>query len=158
MSDYIVSTDRPKLDIEFIVRSLQSTHWGRDRAREDIVQSIERSLCFGAYERNSGRQVGFARVVTDGIIFSWVCDIFVDPAHRRRGMGKMLVAEVLAHPEVARTRAFLTTKDAHSFYARFGFKRSQIMRRPIILPTQAKQPARGSPPHSHPGPPESDRS
>lgn len=128
-TDVVISTERGQLDAEFVVRALQSTYWACNRSREDILSSIERSLCFGAFHRVSGQQIGFARVVTDGVTFSWICDVFVHPDYRRRGIGKRLVSEIVAHPEVKRTNAFLGTKDAHSLYQRFDFKRWELMRR-----------------------------
>ena len=129
MPDYFISTDRSTLDVEFVVRSLQSTYWAGDRPRETILASLATSLCFGAYEAHSRAQVGFARIVTDGVTFSWLCDVFVDPAHRSRGLGKRLVADVIAHPSVCGTRVYLGTKDAHGLYEQFGFQRWELMRR-----------------------------
>ena len=37
MPEYSISTERTRLDLEFIVRSLRSTYWAGDRSREDIV-------------------------------------------------------------------------------------------------------------------------
>jgi len=128
-ADFVISTDRTRLDLEFVVNGIQSTYWASTRSRGDVISSLEHSLCFGAFESASGQQVGFARVVTDGITFSWLCDVFVDPRFRGRGIGKMLVAEIVAHPEVKRTNSYLGTKDAHSLYEGFGFQRWEIMRR-----------------------------
>jgi len=139
MSDYFIATDRRLLDDEFVVQSLQSTYWAADRSRADIIASMETSLCFGVFESGRERQVGFARVITDGVTFSWVCDVFIDPAYRGRGLGKSLVAEVLSHPNVTQTRTYLGTKDAHSFYERFGFKRWELMRRDVTTPNQSLQ-------------------
>lgn len=129
MSEYFISTDRGLLDVEYVVSSLRSTYWAAERPREVIVASLAGSLCFGAYARGSGEQVGFARVVTDGATFSWLCDVYVSPQHRSRGLGKRLVAEVLAHPSVSRGTVYLGTKDAHGLYEQFGFKRRELMRR-----------------------------
>lgn len=129
MDRYFISTDQSLLDVEFIVRSLQSTYWAADRSRETIVASLAASICIGIYESDSRAQVGFARIVTDGVTFSWLCDVFIAPAHRARGLGKRLVAEVVAHPRVAGTRIYLGTKDAHGLYERFGFQRWEMMRR-----------------------------
>lgn len=129
MTDYFISTDRTAFDVDFIVRSLQSTYWAGERTRETIIASLETSLCFGVFEAESREQIGFARIVTDGVTFSWLCDVFVAPAHRARGLGKRLVAEVLAHPRVSGTRVYLGTKDAHGLYEPFGFQRWELMRR-----------------------------
>ena len=132
MPEYSISTERGRLDLEFIVRSLHSTYWAVERSREDILTSLEASLCFGVYCADTSEQVGFARVVTDGVTFSWLCDVLVDPVHRSRGLGKRLVEAVLAHPKVARTRVYLGTKDAHGLYEKYGFVRWELMRRPTL--------------------------
>jgi GNAT superfamily N-acetyltransferase len=77
-------------------------------------------------------QIGFARVVTDHLTFSWLCDVYVDPAYRGRGLATWMIECVLAHPAVALTRAVLRTRDAHKLYEKFGFQREAFMRR---LPT-----------------------
>ena len=129
MPEYFISTDQSLLDIEYIVSSLRSTYWASERPRDVIVASLASSICFGVYDTGSKEQVGFARVVTDGATFSWLCDVFVSPEHRSRGLGKRLVAEVLAHPSISRSRVYLGTKDAHGLYERFGFQRWELMRR-----------------------------
>src|SRR5262249_17879064 len=124
------SSDPDLLDREFIVRSLQSTYWAGDRSREDILESLDGSICFGAYQVGSRQQVGIARVVTDKVTFSWLCDVFVDPGHRKLGLGKQMISHLLADPRLVKTRMYLATKDAHGFYERFGFGRWELMRRP----------------------------
>lgn len=125
--EYLVSTDPDLLDVEFVVRSLRTAYWAGDRPRDVILESIRSSLCFGAY--CDGEQVGFARVVTDGATFSWLCDVFVDPRHRSRGLGKRLVAEIISHPAIGKTSIHLATRDAHGLYEKFGFQPREVMRR-----------------------------
>ncbi len=136
MSDYVITTDKGRLDLEFIVRSLQTTYWASQRPREVTLAAIEGSLCFGAYDPATGQQVGFARAVTDGATMAWLCDVFVDPAHRGRGLGKQIMAAVVAHPTLARARLYLATKDAHGLYEQYGFQRFEVMRRerPALAP------------------------
>jgi N-acetylglutamate synthase-like GNAT family acetyltransferase len=87
-----------------------------------VDRSIDNSLCFGAYDGD--RQIGFARVVTDSATFAHLMDVFVLSDHRGRGIGKELVAAVLAHPHLQGLRKFtLHTADAHSLYEQFGFHR-----------------------------------
>ena len=140
MTDYVISSERSLLDIDFLVRSLQSTYWAATRTREVIIESLSSSLCFGAYVVDTKQQVGFARVVTDGATFSWLCDVFVDSEHRSRGLGKRLVAEIIEHPKVKVGSVFLGTKDAHGLYEKFGFSRWELMRRLSIQPNKALEP------------------
>ena len=115
-----ISTDVARLDLHFIHAFLSgSSYWARGRSRELVERSVRGSLCFGAYARE--RQLGFARVVTDRATFAWLCDVFVDPAHRGVGVGKRLVEAVVAHPELsALRRIVLATRDAHGLYERSG--------------------------------------
>ena len=130
MAEYFISSDPGMLDREFIVRSLQSTYWAGDRSRDDILKSLDASICFGAYQANSRQQVGIARVISDQATFSWLCDVFVDPAHRNLGLGKQMISHLLADPRLVKTRMHLATNDAHGLYERFGFARCEFMRRP----------------------------
>lgn len=86
---------------------------------EAIVRSIEGSLNFGVY--TEGRQVGFARVVTDEATFGWLCDVFVDEASRGLGLGSWLIETIVADPRLAGLRRFvLATRDAGELYRRHG--------------------------------------
>jgi len=127
---YFVSTDRGLLDLDFVCAALDGSYWAKGRPRGAVERSIASSLCFGVYEAASRRQVGFARVVTDGATFSWLCDVIVDGAHRGRGLGKLLVSSAVAHPDVRDTMWLLGTRDAHGLYERFGFARAEMMKRP----------------------------
>jgi GNAT superfamily N-acetyltransferase len=117
---FTLSTDKSKLNIPLIhdYLSLRS-YWAQGRPLEVVRRSIEHSLCFGVY--GEGEQVGFARVVTDYATFAWLCDVFVLETARRRGLGKWLIASVIAHPDLQGLRRFmLATRDAHELYRRYG--------------------------------------
>jgi GNAT superfamily N-acetyltransferase len=122
-SNFHISTDRTTLDLAMIYRFLseQST-WAVGISRETVERSIDNSLCFGGYV--DGRQVAFARVVTDYATNANMLDVFVLPEYRGRGYGKRLVQAIMDHPSLQGLRRFtLATSDAHSLYERFGFKR-----------------------------------
>jgi len=118
----LISDDPARLDRGFIHDFLRDrSYWAREVPREIVDRSMDNSLCFGVYE--DGRQIGFARVVTDSATFAWLADVFVIEEKRARGFGKKLVAAVLAHPRLQGLRRFmLGTRDAHGLYSRFGFK------------------------------------
>jgi GNAT superfamily N-acetyltransferase len=120
---YLISTDPGRLDLDAIYAYLSGeSYWARGRPRDQIVRGIENSIPFGVYL--DGRQVGFARVVTDYATFAWLADVYVLEAHRGQGLGKALVEAVIEHPAVAPVpRVVLATADAHGLYERYGFKR-----------------------------------
>jgi GNAT superfamily N-acetyltransferase len=118
---YEISTDPNRLDHEVIYRFLsEDSYWCPGIPRSVVETSIDHSLCFGAYE--SGRQVGFARVITDRATFALVADVFVLEPHRGKGLSKWLMHEVMQHPDLqGLRRLLLLTSDAHSLYKQFGF-------------------------------------
>ncbi len=120
-----VSTDDRLLDVERIHRWLSDdAYWSRGRSLATVERSLRHSVNVGAYaETADGReQVGLLRIVTDRATFAWVCDVYVDPARRGEGIGRLLLAEadtVLSRMGVK--RALLATADAHGLYADFGY-------------------------------------
>lgn len=93
---YEISTDPARLDAELIHRWLSlDAYWTLGRSRETHDRAIAGSLNFGVY--GDGAQAGYARVVTDEATFAWLCDVYVSPALRGRGLGKALVAAVRDH-------------------------------------------------------------
>jgi GNAT superfamily N-acetyltransferase len=67
--------------------------------------------------------VGFARVITDKATFAYLADVFILSEHQGRGLAQRLLEEVLRHPELLGLRRMLLfTRDAHTLYAKFGFK------------------------------------
>jgi N-acetylglutamate synthase-like GNAT family acetyltransferase len=117
---FLISTDRSKLDVEVIHRFLTRSCWSEGIPRETVMRAIENSLCFGVY--NGAEQVGFARVVSDFATFAYLADVFILEPYRERGLGKELIATVMAHPELQGLRHWsLGTRDAHGLYAQFGF-------------------------------------
>ncbi len=122
--DLLVSNDRARLDLDAVHRMLRGSYWATNIPRDVVAASIDGSMPFGAYDEAVAkpRQVGFARVISDGATFGYLADVFVEPEYRRRGLGRHLVETALAHPELQRLRRWmLVTRDAHSLYTRFGF-------------------------------------
>lgn len=116
-----VSTDLSRLDVSMIYRFLsEESTWAVGIGRDVVERAIDNSLCFGGYV--DGRQVAFARVVTDYATFGNLADVFVLPAYRGRGYGIRLLQAVMDHPSLQGLRRFtLATADAHALYRRFGF-------------------------------------
>jgi len=116
-----ISTERARLDYEVLYDFLSRTsYWARGRTLDVIRRSIEHSLPFGLY--TDGRQIGFARVVTDYATFAWLADVFVLAEFRGQGLAQWLLTVIMAHTELQHMRRWvLATRDAHELYRRFGF-------------------------------------
>jgi GNAT superfamily N-acetyltransferase len=121
LPDLTISTDQSLLDLDVIERALHESYWAKGRRRDVIERSVANSLCFGVYA--SGRQIAFARVITDRAVFGYLSDVFVVPEFRGRGVGKALVRTILEHEDLKGLALFLLrTRDAHGLYADFGFE------------------------------------
>jgi GNAT superfamily N-acetyltransferase len=137
LSDYEISADPARLDVDAIHRFLSTeAYWSPGVARETVERSIENSFCFGVYRGEE--QVGFARVVTDRATFAWLADVYILDAHRGHGLGKRLIAAILAQPELQGLRRWLlATADAHGLYRRFGFAEVENAGRFLALESAA---------------------
>ena len=144
--DYIISTDKDKLDIDFIHSFLTRSYWAEGISKKVVARSIEGSLCFGVFLNNpptpasagkptasasesklvvtasEGKQVGFARMITDQATFAYLADVFIDEDHRGKGLSKWLMKVILSHAGLqGLRRIMLATRDAHALYAQLGF-------------------------------------
>ncbi|NIG53765.1 GNAT family N-acetyltransferase [Chitinophaga sp. Cy-1792] len=118
---FSVSTDKDRLDIDVIYNWLSNvSYWAKDIPREIVERAIAGSMCFGVY--HEGALIGFGRLVTDKATFAYLMDVFILEEWRGKGLSKMLMQAMLAHPELQDLRRWLLmTTDAHGLYSKFGF-------------------------------------
>ena len=119
--EFTISTDKTLLQIDAVHKFLtEESYWAKERTREQTMTAIENSLCFGVY--HEGKQIGFARVVSDFATFAYIGDVYITKEFRGKGLSKKLMETMLAHPDLQGLRRWLlATKDAHTLYAQFGF-------------------------------------
>jgi hypothetical protein len=117
-STYRFSSDATKIDRAQVHRWLsEESHWAKGRTRATQDQAIDGSRNFGVYETDTGRQIAYARVVTDGVA--------------------LVEGVVNEFAPLNLKRMLLSTPDAHGLYAKFGFK-------PLDSPSKwMKRPAQG---------------
>jgi GNAT superfamily N-acetyltransferase len=148
--EFVISTDRARLDLDVIHGFLTNCYWAKGIPRDIVRCSIERSLCFGVYDASAHEiprlakearhgapdarskaprsgalkypQVGFARVVSDFATVAYLGDVFVLESHRGRGLSKWLMECIVQHPALQNLRRWiLLTRDAHGLYSKYGF-------------------------------------
>ncbi|GIN72672.1 N-acetyltransferase [Bacillus sp. J14TS2] len=125
--NYLISDERNLIDLESVAQLLSSTYWASNRTKETIIKSIDNSMTFGLYEGD--KQIGFARVISDKAVFSWILDVVIAENYRGNGIGQWLMECILSHPEIKHTKFALATLDAHDFYKKFQFVDNQILTR-----------------------------
>ena len=119
---FIITDDRNKVQINEVHRLLRDSYWASDRDKDTIKTTIENSVCFSLF--TNGKQIGFARVVTDFASVAYLADVIIDSYYRRQGLGKWLLETVLNDPRWSSKFKFLATDDAHKLYEKYGFSGS----------------------------------
>ncbi len=115
-----VSTDKSQLDIIFIHNFTKAIYWAAPRTIEEVQTCIDSSFCFGIYLNE--KQIGFARVITDYVVFAYVMDVFIDENHRGNGYSSILIEAMMKEPVLSKVKIWrLATTDAHFLYRKFGF-------------------------------------
>lgn len=117
--DYLITTDKKRLDPCVVHEFLVTTSWAKDISIENVRYRIENSFTFGLYK--GCKQVGFARVITDHVAYAFLADVVVEPAYRGQGLGKWLIEVVLSQPMLKNLAWHLVTEDAQELYRKYGF-------------------------------------
>ncbi|MET0425762.1 MAG: GNAT family N-acetyltransferase [Actinoplanes sp.] len=97
-------------------------YWAQGRTPEVVERSFAHSSPVGLYAPD-GSQAAVARTVSDHATFVWLCDVYVDPAHRGRGLGTLIANWAIEWADrQGIKRVVLATLDAHGVYAKAGFR------------------------------------
>ncbi|MBC6449575.1 GNAT family N-acetyltransferase [Actinokineospora xionganensis] len=123
MSEYEIDDDPKRVDLDAVWAFMSTeAYWGHWRTREQVAAQIDSAWrVVGAYHRETGAQVGFARAVSDGVGYAYLADVYVLQSARGTGLGKALVRTMIDEGPGAKFRWALHTKDAHDLYRLFGF-------------------------------------
>ena len=121
-ADYSISTRREQLDLAMIHDYLcHHAYWCPGIPFERVETAADHSLNFGVYQ--SGRQIGYARIITDFSSIAYLGDVFILPPWRGKGLSKWLMETIMKHPALQGLRRWiLLTGDAHGLYSQYGWK------------------------------------
>jgi GNAT superfamily N-acetyltransferase len=129
--------DPGRVDLDAVWDFLSTeAYWGRERSRGEVERQVrEAARVVGLYHH--GRQVGFARVHSDGRL-AYLADVYVLPEHRGLGLGVELVRAAVDEGPHRGLRWLLHTNDAHRLYEKFGFgpPSDRVMERPPPSPRE----------------------
>lgn len=118
--EYIISTDKTKLQFDVIHGFLSTSYWSPNVPIEIVKRAAEHSLTLGIYKNEI--QVGYARIISDFATFAYLADVFVLESERGKGISKWLMECITQFPDLQGLRRWmLATRDAHGLYAQFGF-------------------------------------
>lgn len=124
MRGYEIITGLERMQMGAIMALLKTTHWAAHRSEAQERLAMEHSFCYGAIDAATGRQIGFARVVTDYGTTYYLCDVVVAPEWHNHGVGQAILECIQSDPLFRDLRGILVSRDAQHFYAKFGFEKS----------------------------------
>jgi GNAT superfamily N-acetyltransferase len=125
LQGYRITTNKTEMNIDDIHGYLSQSYWAKGIPRAVVDKTIENSLCFAVLHTvdNKNVQIGFARMITDYATVAYLADVYILEEHRGQGLSKLLMAEIIKHPQLqGLRRILLATSDAHGLYQQFGFK------------------------------------
>lgn len=136
---YYIRKGVENMHLEEVAALLHSTDWAKDRPEEVIRKSMENSCPYGLFlkdaadkddigkectgGKNAGRndrQIGFARVLTDGVTTFYLMDLVIEEMYRGQGYGTILMDQIMK--ENGHLYGMLHTQDAEAFYEKYGFR------------------------------------
>ena len=124
-NEYLISTDKKKLDISLIHNFLTNeSGWSDGISYEKVKKSIDNSLNFGIYFEH--KLIGYARVISDFSTIAYLGDIFILKEYRGLGLSKWLMEIILEHKDLQNLRRWiLLTSTAEWLYEKYGFTKLQ---------------------------------
>jgi GNAT superfamily N-acetyltransferase len=117
----------PERHLDQLCELYQAEWWTRGRRRPEVERMLAGStevVAAVADVNGEQRLLGFARALSDGAFRAIVFDMIVAPAHRGRGVGRVVLEELLARPSLARSAGveLMCLPEMAAYYERFGFR------------------------------------
>lgn len=121
IGEYLFTTDPTKMDIVAIHDFLSKySGWSNNIPIERVRISVENSLNFGIFHK--GKQIGFARIISDFATIAYIGDVYLLHEHRGKGLSKQLMDLIMSHPNLQGLRRWiLLTNTADWLYEKYGF-------------------------------------
>jgi len=121
---YLITTDPRKMQVNAIHQWLATkSHWAINIPFDTVKGMVENSFCIGVFTKDN-LQIGFARLITDYVVFAYLADVYIEKEHRGKGLSKMMMDMMMEEEWVQNLRRlFLATKDAHKLYEKYGFSK-----------------------------------
>ncbi len=118
--EYVIEEGTRRVNWSRVHGWLSSSYWSPGITREHVERAARHSaLVLGAFREEE--QVGYLRVISDKTRFAYLCDVWVETDHRRRGLARAMVRCAMEHPDFSTVGWVLATADAHAVYAPLGF-------------------------------------
>lgn len=126
---YVITTDKSLMQVAAVHKWLsEKSYWAKDIPLDIVKNAFDNSFCMGVLI--DGKQIGYARLITDYTTVAYLKDVYIEEEHRRQGLSKKMMEILLGLNWMQKLgKVLLGTLDAHGLYKQYGFK-------PIAEPTR----------------------
>lgn len=123
MADLTIKEGFAEMDFEKVTSMLAAAHWTPGVSRAEVERAAAHSALVVGVFTPEGRQLGYARAVSDMTRFAYLMDVIVEDEKRDLGIGEMMIEYILHHEEMTGVYQWmLLTTRAHDFYRKCGFE------------------------------------
>ncbi len=119
--DYTITTDKSLMQLDAIHRWLSTeAYWSKNIPYKTVESAFNNSFCIAVL--HCGKQIGYARLITDYTTHAYLADVYIEQAHRGKGLSKQMMQVLMDLDWVKKLRRImLATVDAKGLYEKFGF-------------------------------------
>ena len=121
LSPLVWSTSLETLDWHELAALYRAAPLG-NKSPEGLKTAFTNSM-FRCLAYQGGALVGAGRALADGVDCAYLCDVAVLPSHQGTGLGKQIVARLVALSEGHKKIILYAVPGKEPFYKKFGFKR-----------------------------------
>lgn len=126
--NFTIKDGYANMNFEKVTGMLSGSYWVPGIKIDEVIKSAENSELLVGTFTDDGKQIGYARVISDRTRFAYILDVIVDENYRKMGIGQAMMKYILNHDELKDVYQFLLiTKDAHEVYRKVGF---EVVKRP----------------------------
>ena len=115
----------------------ESVGWGAAFPWESMAASLGGSIC-GVVAHDADELIGMGRVVGDGAFYFYVQDVAVRPERQHRGLGRAIMADLIAQiRDAAPGRCFVglfATREAEPLYRSLGLTPGDLLGMFTVMP------------------------
>ena len=106
-------------------RLFESTGWNQAYQvdNEELRAAIKNSWYSISAYTTAGDLIGFGRVVSDGVLYAFVCDMIIDPDYQNQGIGTTILKKLIQKCEEVNVRVLwlCAAVNKSGFYRKNGF-------------------------------------
>jgi ribosomal protein S18 acetylase RimI-like enzyme len=108
-------------EVETVRQLLLTNGWSRRVGSESQFGTLIRNSDYAVVALADGAIVGFARAITDHLSNGYVSMLLVSPSHRRMGIGRLLMENLLERSKGITWVLRASREGAKDFFSSLGF-------------------------------------